>query len=111
MDPEVRDGILGSLEKRWAKADQEVFILAGFFNPYIRTKCFNRASLTEAGLYRMAERVYLRIFGRAADLDFMKAFTDYVRKEHEFSSEAMSLEVMAEMHKKEVSVQTFPAAA
>jgi len=40
----------------------------------------------------------------------MKAFTDYVRKEHEFSSEAMSLEVMVEMHKKE-SIQTFPAAA
>ena len=111
MDPEVHDSILGSLEKHWAKADQEVFILAGFFNPYICTKCFNHASLTEAGLYQMAKRVYLCIFGQATDLNFMKAFTDYVHKEHEFSCEAMSLEVMVKMHKKEVSIQTFSAAA
>ena len=58
MDPtleaDVRDGILASLEKRWAVANQEVFILA-MFNLYICKWCFSQAALTEAALYSMVK--------------------------------------------------------
>ena len=35
LESQIKEWIIGSLEKRWAKADQEVFILAVSFNPYI----------------------------------------------------------------------------
>jgi hypothetical protein len=106
MDPtleaDVHDGILASLEKRWAVADQEVFILAVFLNPYICKRCFSQSALTEAALYSMVERVFARIFGEEGDIDLLKAFTDYVKGVGEFSDDVMSLDMMAEMHKKEV---------
>jgi hypothetical protein len=95
---------LGSLEKRWAKADQEVFILAVFLNPYIRRRCFSRSALTEADLYNMAARVFERLFGKKAGIDFLKAFTDYSKGLAEFSDERMSLVMMAEMHASEVGI-------
>jgi hypothetical protein len=35
LESQIKELITGSLEKHWAKADQNVFILAIFFNPYI----------------------------------------------------------------------------
>lgn len=63
-DTVVRDAIHSSLEKRWKKADQEVFILAILFNPYVRKKCFNRENplFTEASLWGMVTRCYSRMF-------------------------------------------------
>jgi hypothetical protein len=106
LDTEVRTVILASLERRWAKADQDVFIVAVFLNPYIRGRCFSRAALTEATLYNTTKRVFERIFGQSADLDLLKAFTDYSRGQSEFSDEQMSLDMMAEMHKTEVGTKT-----
>jgi len=42
FDVEVCTAILASLKKWWVKADQEVFILAVFLNPYIHHWCFSR---------------------------------------------------------------------
>ncbi|KIM74770.1 hypothetical protein PILCRDRAFT_92459 [Piloderma croceum F 1598] len=39
-----------------------------------------------------------RIFGQKADIDFLKAFTDYSKGQAEFSDERMSLAMMADMH-------------
>ena len=44
----------------------------------------------------------MRIFGKEGDIDLLKAFTDYAKGVGEFSDDAMSLGMMAEMHKKEV---------
>ena len=76
---EVCTVILTSLEERWAKADQDVFILAVFLNPYICSKCFSRAALTEAALYNMTVQVFEQLFGQKANLDLLQAFTDYNR--------------------------------
>ena len=35
FDEDLRLGVLASLEKRWKKADQDVFITAMFLNPFI----------------------------------------------------------------------------
>jgi hypothetical protein len=38
MDAAIRDGVLASLDKRWANTDQDVFLLSLILNPYIRTR-------------------------------------------------------------------------
>ncbi|KAL6302503.1 ribonuclease H-like domain-containing protein [Sparassis latifolia] len=58
-EDQVQSKILDSLEKRWKKADQDVFILAVFFNPYTRGRCFDRAALTKNALTAMAKRIAL----------------------------------------------------
>jgi hypothetical protein len=105
FDGDVRDAIISSLEKRWAKADQEVFIVAVFLNPYIRRRCFSRAALTEAELYNMVAHIFERIFGQKADIGLLKAFTDYSKGQGEFSDDRMSLDMMAEMFASEVSAR------
>ena len=95
--------VLASLEKQWAKVDQEVFILAVFLNPYICHRWFSHLALTDADLYNMAARVFKQIFGQKVDIDVLKAFTDYSKGQAEFSDERMSLVMIADMHASEVS--------
>ena len=104
FDVEVCTAILASLKKWWVKADQEVFILAVFLNPYIHHWCFSRLALTDADLYNMAAWVLEQIFGQKRDIDFLKAFTDYSKGHAEFSDERMLLVMMADMHASEVSI-------
>ena len=109
-DPDLNEleaswtAILISLEKRWSKADQDVFIFVGLVNPYNRGRCFNREALPEAALFNVVSRVYERIVRQDADLDLVKAFTDYVHGLQEFSDEIMSLSMMAKMYETDVSV-------
>ncbi|KAH8101722.1 ribonuclease H-like domain-containing protein [Cristinia sonorae] len=93
-DAEVRVGVQASLQKRWAKnADQDVFILAVFLNPYIRNKLFRPGNprLTSLELYGMASRVYGRVFRRPSSTEFHAAFNAYIHDEEEFSAERMRL--------------------
>ncbi len=51
-DEGAASAVKESLEKRWAKTDQDAFILCTFFNPYIRDRLFGEhVSLTRAGLF------------------------------------------------------------
>lgn len=102
IDGPTRERILASLEKRWAQADQDIFIVAVFLNPYIRKHIFNPAAVTESSLFSVVERVFERVFNRRADLDLLKAFTDYAKGTEEFSDREMHLDQMAEMHAQEV---------
>ena len=102
LDSQIREAILSSLEKRWAKADQDVFILAVFLNPYIRQHPFSRAALTHANVYEIAARVFKRIFGQDPDLDFLKAFEDYFNNRAGFSSDSMGLEMMKSLYADQV---------
>jgi hypothetical protein len=51
----------------------------------------------------MAAQVFERIFGHEADIDFLKAFTDYSKGLAKFSDERMLLAMMADMYASEVS--------
>ncbi|KAF8153088.1 ribonuclease H-like domain-containing protein [Crassisporium funariophilum] len=97
LDAEIAYGIQSSLEKQWEKADQDIFILAVFFNPYIRSCIFNPAALTESSLYGIVDKVFKRFYGCVGDLALYKAFTGYVRGEGDFSPEEMNLERIKEM--------------
>ena len=56
--------ILDSIEKRWAKADQDVFIAAVILNPFIKTSAFcpSLPFLTRAGVLALFRRLYERFF-------------------------------------------------
>jgi hypothetical protein len=98
LDSQIQVGIQGSLEKRWAKADQDVFILAVFLNPYIRRRAFSRVALTHAKIYEIAARLLTRIFNQQPDLDFLKAFEDYFSDTANFSSQSMALDMMKKLY-------------
>ncbi|KAF7971231.1 hypothetical protein HWV62_21648 [Athelia sp. TMB] len=101
LDSHLRQGLLASLEKRWAAADQDVFILAAFFNPYIRAAPFSESVLLQSVLYNMAEHVFNCFHSSKPDLDFMRAFTDYYYGVREYSADHMQLEKMRDMHEHE----------
>ncbi|KAH9068192.1 hypothetical protein EDB83DRAFT_2222872, partial [Lactarius deliciosus] len=56
--------ILDSIEKRWAKADQDVFIATVLLNPFIKSSAFDPTIpfLTHAGVYALMKRLYRCFF-------------------------------------------------
>jgi len=104
-DSDVKEGIQASLEKRWAKADQDAFILGVFFNPYIRADLFNRKIIqfTPAGIYGIVKRMYKRVFREEPDFDLHAACMDYYKCRAEFSDDAMHLDDLEAAAKAEVS--------
>ncbi|QRW16562.1 hAT family dimerization protein [Rhizoctonia solani] len=69
IDPEVRIRVLASLELRWRKSDQDAFILAIFFHPYIRCRLFspNSPDFCANALYTVVQRVFERVFQKASE--------------------------------------------
>lgn len=103
-DLDVRDGILNSLEKRWAAADQEPFIAAVVLNPFLRGDFFGQdIALTPIGLCNMLKRLQMRVFRVEADGYFQAAFMDYYNKRGDFSPEAMGQEDWLNMAQQRVS--------
>jgi hypothetical protein len=107
VDPEVQARVLASLERRWEKADQDAFILAVFFNPYIRCSLFSpeNPDFCANGLYTIVRRVFERVFKKAPDLGLFEAFMSYFHWSDEFSVNTWHLGEYSEMYKNEVSAQ------
>lgn len=105
-NPEVVAKLLGSLEKRWDAADQDVFILSLVLNPYIRNACFapGHPELSRSGLCAMAKRVCERTFDTQCNSDFTGAFMDYLHGREEFSAERMHLDHFEQIAENEVSL-------
>ncbi|GBE87752.1 hypothetical protein SCP_1104290 [Sparassis crispa] len=95
-ESDVHEKILGSLEKRWKKADQDVFILAIFLNPYIQGCCFNRAVLTQSALFEMVKLTFMRVFGQAPTNDFVSGLIDYSRAKNIFTDGLIQLDYTKE---------------
>ena len=92
IEPDVRDHMLGKLEARWEKnADQDLFILAGFLNPYVRASCFNQQVLCGQDIVNLAIRVFTRLFECKPEASFSMAVESYMYREGHYSDEAMSL--------------------
>lgn len=106
VEAAVRTGVLGSLERRWTKnADHDVFVMAVFLNPYIRTAVFRRGNplLTPMALYDMARRLYVCLFSRDTDIVFHGAFWDYLNWQCEFSCVSTALDVFKKAYDDQVS--------
>ena len=92
-NPLIRETVQGSLERRWkAVTEQDCFILAVFFNPYIRASCFNAESLTPNRLIQMAKSAFKRFYDEDADTEFIKAILDYSNRAGNYSDAAMLLD-------------------
>jgi len=102
FDSELREGVVRSVEKRWAKVDQDIYIAAVFLNPFIRARIFLPSALTNSALLAIVERVYERILRTTSNMDFMAAFLDYKDEKGEFTKDAMHLQKMADLSEKEV---------
>jgi len=62
-DKDVQDAILSSLEKRWAKADQEVFIAAVLVNPLFRVSPFRQLDfLNRSGIRALFTWLWKRFY-------------------------------------------------
>ncbi|KAJ7748303.1 ribonuclease H-like domain-containing protein, partial [Mycena maculata] len=86
--------VQASLERHWAKTDQELMILGVFFNPYIRSHTFDPDSLSCMDMFHIARRAYERLLRQDADgdVEFMTAFQSYYNNQNHFSAEAMWIE-------------------
>ncbi|KAJ7937874.1 ribonuclease H-like domain-containing protein, partial [Mycena leptocephala] len=92
--------ICASLAKRWKalKHDQDFYILAVFFNPFLCAFFFNdddTHSLSCVGLYHVVKRVYTRIFQLSDDSAVPSAlfaqYLDYYDGRGRYTSEKMAL--------------------
>jgi hypothetical protein len=107
LEEPIRMKILGSLKKRWAAADQEVFILSVVFNPWIRTRAFNCEVLTRMQLIFMADRVFKQLLEMEPDFRFMSQFTNYCDKAWAYSNEAMVLPMWKRKAEDQVRVANY----
>ena len=88
--------VLQSLEKRWAEADQDIFITALILNVFVgRTRlCF--ASDVKAwknhGLFKTIKRVYHRLFGKSPPAAILEEFNEYKLSENQFSDDALLIQ-------------------
>ncbi|KAJ7934087.1 hypothetical protein B0H13DRAFT_1591808, partial [Mycena leptocephala] len=98
--------ICASLAKRWKalKHDQDFYILAVFFNPFLRAFFFNdddTHSLSRVGLYHVVKRVYTRIFQLSDDSTVPSAlfaqYLDYYDGRGRYKSEKMALKEFKNM--------------
>lgn len=82
-DEQPEDGpacnaILASLERRWAKADQDVFIAAVLLNPLHKTAPFAKAiNFSIAGIFTLLSRLWTRFYKVAPPLGLFAEVADY----------------------------------
>lgn len=96
---------LASLEKRWANADQHIFILAVVFNPYIRIQAFHprNSFRTMGGVWPLVKAAYLRFFNDIPDYHFRTAFGNYIAGVGDWSPARMSLDELRQEARSNVS--------
>ncbi|TEB37768.1 hypothetical protein FA13DRAFT_1867560, partial [Coprinellus micaceus] len=89
----VKDAMEKSIERQWGKTHQELFILATFFNPYIRSRFFNADYLSLMVLFHITKRAVRKLTGQslANEPAFFVAFRDYYNSTGMFSPASMWL--------------------
>ncbi|GBE85739.1 hypothetical protein SCP_0802610 [Sparassis crispa] len=70
--------IMESIEKRWQKADQDLFITCLFLNPFINSSLLNGTTLSVAMIMGIIHRLYLRVFRtETPPEDLMRSVYEY----------------------------------
>ena len=83
--------IIDSIEKRWACADQELFIASVILNPFYQSieKCLvfaNLPFLNKAGIHALLARTYQRLFQQETSDKFTDNVDDYLGGKGLFSN-------------------------
>lgn len=83
---EALDSILKSLENRWEKADQGVFIAAVILNPLHMVLPFSRTHLafTKAAIYSLLSSLWVRFFTEKPPLNLYTQLMGYLEKTGEY---------------------------
>ncbi|KAJ7358553.1 hypothetical protein DFH08DRAFT_686886, partial [Mycena albidolilacea] len=69
-DRHVRKAVLSSIELRWSKCDQDVFIAAWIFNMYLSLTWFNQLPfLTMQGIFTLLSRLHQRFFNSGPEVN------------------------------------------
>jgi hypothetical protein len=72
--------IIESVEKRWGKSDQEIFIAAVLLNPFYQSAPFAPLHfLNNAGIHALLNRLWLRFYSSQPPPDFHTQINDYFR--------------------------------
>lgn len=69
--------IIKSIEKRWAKADQDLFIACLFLNPLIDFQLLNQSTVPLGVIFGILRRLYSRVY-QVEDLDVPTIFTSNI---------------------------------
>lgn len=103
-DLQVKETLHASLERRWAKTDQELMILAVFFNPFLRTRPFNQDSFPPIVFFHLVRRAFKRLLRQdaAGDVQFLEAFNSYYDNSGYFSDQSMWLEGHRQLYEQNV---------
>jgi hypothetical protein len=72
--------IIASIEKRWEKTDQEIFIAAVLLNPFYRSAPFATLPfLNNAGIHALLDRLWTRFYQQPPPMDFYEHVNDYLK--------------------------------
>ncbi|KII90039.1 hypothetical protein PLICRDRAFT_76459, partial [Plicaturopsis crispa FD-325 SS-3] len=91
MDQAICAAVRASLEKRWAKADRPIFILAVVFNLYVRTSCFCNPYSTFGQLWPLVRAAFKRFYDIEPDTELRREFQEYIKRIGTWSDAAMDL--------------------
>lgn len=92
MVPHPVKAIIDSLERRWSKSDQYLFICAAFLNPLVATRLFNPKTISLIHLLDICSTLYKRVFRVSSLPDgFAREFRDYGLRMGNFASEHWSI--------------------
>lgn len=96
--------ILDSIERRWAKADQDLHIGAFVLNPYLNIKLLNRSKITGSVIIGILRRLYERLFQpEELPSDLMRSIYNYYERTDIFAPDLWMLGDL-EKSMKEVSM-------
>ena len=77
-DERACNAILESLERRWAKADQDVFVAAVILNPLHKIAPFAKSvSFSAAGIYTLLSRLWTRFYKEQPPSSLFAEMRDY----------------------------------
>jgi hypothetical protein len=86
-DSVIRTAVLDSINRRWMKSDQDMFIAAVILNPYLKTTPFKRSQIiTNASIFGLLSRLWKRFYTTEdVPLELYKQLDEYLNNRGEFS--------------------------
>ena len=102
-DTKARDAILESIERRWLKTDQDVFIAGILLNPFHKARPFCAAPFsTVAGLYNLLHRLWKRFYYQDPPAELYGEYKAYINGTGDFQAMQNFMHGMQLLAEKEV---------
>lgn len=86
-DAAVREALLGSINRRWMKSDQDAFITAVMLNPFLKIAPFkrDRSLITNVAIYSLLARLWKRFYNEAPPHELYTQLDQYLNDKGEFA--------------------------